>query len=316
MTRRIRSTPVLDRLPANDIAVSYQGGGYITSIAKKNGVCAETIVSLLKKMGIYQKHRRVVPNCRYSFNEKVFDIIDTEDKAYWLGFLYADGYNMNRLPSKGKRGINLVGLTLAIRDEEHVKKFRSFLEYTGPLCYRRPKRGTRAVGVNINSRNFSDHLTRIGVMPNKTVYCKFPTNDIIPESMVRHFLRGYFDGDGCTAIRLDRQRRSRPQFEIRIAGTDDMMTGYAAIIRRELHIETYPIKVKGKQLNIRNVRFGGNLASYRFLDWLYQKSTIFMYRKHKRYRMLEKLNASPRKMRGSPLGYSEYYDNELNFRYV
>jgi len=58
---------------------------------------------------------------RCSLYEEAFDNIDTEEKAYWLGFLYADGW----VSSKG----NTVGLTLALKDIEHLKKYNNFLRY-------------------------------------------------------------------------------------------------------------------------------------------------------------------------------------------
>lgn len=51
--------------------------------------------------------------------DDVFEKIDTEEKAYWLGFLFADGY-------VGTND-NSVGLGLAIKDIEHVKKFKKFI---------------------------------------------------------------------------------------------------------------------------------------------------------------------------------------------
>lgn len=48
------------------------------------------------------------------FDEHVFDVIDTEEKAYWLGFLTADGYIYSR--------DNTFGISLASIDKHHVEK--------------------------------------------------------------------------------------------------------------------------------------------------------------------------------------------------
>ena len=53
------------------------------------------------------------------FNENVFDSIDTEEKAYWLGFIFADGY----ISLKG----NSFELSLKGSDSEHLDKFNKFM---------------------------------------------------------------------------------------------------------------------------------------------------------------------------------------------
>lgn len=55
---------------------------------------------------------------KYTFNENIFSIIDNEEKAYWLGFLYADGY----LTDQG-----LFGCALQEKDKAHLNKFLTFL---------------------------------------------------------------------------------------------------------------------------------------------------------------------------------------------
>lgn len=65
------------------------------------------------------------------FNEHIFDNIDTEEKAYWLGFIFADGY-ISSLNAKYK---NVFELSLSIKDLNHIKKFNSFMEYNGENTY-------------------------------------------------------------------------------------------------------------------------------------------------------------------------------------
>ena len=75
-----------------------------------------TVHRKLRKLGInlYNYHNEL------KFNNKVFDSIDTEEKAYWLGFLFADG-------SVSARD-NQVELSLSSIDRGHLQKFRRFLE--------------------------------------------------------------------------------------------------------------------------------------------------------------------------------------------
>ena len=47
----------------------------------------KTIYDIIKRNGI-----KKIGNKKYNVDENYFSIIDNEYKAYWLGFLYADGY--------------------------------------------------------------------------------------------------------------------------------------------------------------------------------------------------------------------------------
>nr|DAG90196.1 MAG TPA: endonuclease [Crassvirales sp.] len=59
------------------------------------------------------------------FNRDFFSVIDTEEKAYWLGFLYADGF----ISASG----NTVGLSISLKDIDHLKKYNNALNYTKGL---------------------------------------------------------------------------------------------------------------------------------------------------------------------------------------
>ena len=60
----------------------------ISQLAKEYGICRDTISANFKKIGLQPiNYQNVI-----KFNNTVFDSVDTEEKAYWLGFIYADGY--------------------------------------------------------------------------------------------------------------------------------------------------------------------------------------------------------------------------------
>ena len=53
---------------------------------------------------------------------RIFETIDTEEKAYWLGFMYADGYIGASRYS--------VGINLSLKDIDHLKKFCKYMGLT------------------------------------------------------------------------------------------------------------------------------------------------------------------------------------------
>ena len=91
---------------AEEYINSKEGSISLTQLQNKYGVRRQVISEILKNKGIevvnYQNRSRI--------NENVFDVIDTEEKAYWLGFIFADGnisstgnkLEMNLSPPKSK----------------------------------------------------------------------------------------------------------------------------------------------------------------------------------------------------------------------
>ena len=139
-----------------------------------------------------------------NYNENVFDQIDTEEKAYWLGFIYADGY-ISSDPLNGKSHYQFE-ITLSAKDREHLEKFAKFIGYPNGV---KEKISTRSgvdttyesVRILISSKHLWETLNNYGCTPKKSLTLKFPNKTIFKdESLIRHFIRGYFDGDGTLGI--------------------------------------------------------------------------------------------------------------------
>lgn len=139
--------------------------------------------------GYYRPTKR-----EFYVNDDFFETIDTEAKAYWLGFLYADGcvYHIN--------------LTMALqrRDEDHLKTLLKDLdaEYSVHRCdssyvYKGIEKMRYASSIAISSLKLTHDLIKLGCTSRKTLSLTFPTPNQVPSHLLRHFIRGYFDGDGC-----------------------------------------------------------------------------------------------------------------------
>ncbi len=125
-------------------------------------------------------------------NHDYFNTIDTEAKAYWLGLLFADGYNYEAR--------DRVVLTLAQTDIEILERFARDIGYVNQIYTVIPKlpncQPLRTV--TINSRTMSEALARLGCVQRKSLILEIPS---IPDDLMRHFMRGYFDGDGCIYLK-------------------------------------------------------------------------------------------------------------------
>lgn len=128
--------------------------------------------------------------------EDYFDDIDTEEKAYWLGFIMADGcvsiYN----------GQYCLKLHISSKDRMIIDDFLIAIDSKNSPYFNKNKDGIESYAVSLSSRHMVESLMSLGVVPNKTGYESLPE---MSGELTRHFIRGFFDGDGITDIS---QRRS------------------------------------------------------------------------------------------------------------
>lgn len=220
------------------------------------------------------KRRRIYP-----LNESFFDIIDTEEKAYFLGFLYADGCNHI---AKG-----CVSLSLQEKDKEILEKLSKLLQPSKPLHKYKNNTGFETkqsqYKLVISSRHISEKLVSLGCMGAKTMILKFPTEEQLPKKLHRHFIRGYFDGDGC----VESNGAS-------LMGTLDFCKYLKDLVKENLKINFY-LRLKKKYptteicLKCKSARI--------FLKWIYNDSNIFLKRKYEKYIIQLKYEYSLKKLR-------------------
>lgn len=167
----------------------YAQGLNAHQISKEIRMNAWKVGKYLKEKGIQLDPYGTVHNARYD----AFDEIDTEESAYWLGFLYADGSVTYKTDGQ-KRYV--LDLTLQIRDREHLERFKSFLNCTNEVKEKLVRLGDKtfqACRLAIYSKRLVEALIKHGCTPNKSLTLRFPS---LPDSLIPHFIRGYFDGDG------------------------------------------------------------------------------------------------------------------------
>lgn len=154
-------------------------------LAKKYNCSISTIIKIWKIGGLLGKTNRV-----YHLDEFYFDTIDTPAKAYYVGFIASDGclYATGE-PNKS----SIVKISIAIQDEKILKLFQDELRTNKPLLYH-TSHGCSYVDIEICSNKIVDDLVKIGLTPIRKTYGN--TIPDIPDSLMPHFIRGYFDGDG------------------------------------------------------------------------------------------------------------------------
>ena len=101
----------------------YNNGLSCSKIATQFGVTTVTISKHLKRSGIEIINKQN----RTKFNESIFDIIDNEEKAYWLGFIFADGYISSSPLRSDKKSRYDFEISLKASDVDHLHKFNKFM---------------------------------------------------------------------------------------------------------------------------------------------------------------------------------------------
>ncbi len=170
----------------NEIVRLYRAGMGTTELAEMFGKASINIGKTLLRAG-----ETLPPRYKHTCDHRFFQTIDAEHKAYWLGFLGADGYVMTS-PR------NIMVLELSRKDETHLIAFKRVLLSTHPLFVREgsgPGPQGSTVAFRVWGSIMVDDLIRQGVHPRKTHTLQWPSG--LPDDMARHYLRGYFDGDGC-----------------------------------------------------------------------------------------------------------------------
>lgn len=207
---------------------------------------------------------------RYTYNKDYFNVIDTEDKAYWLGFIAADGC----LRNNGMNKRQLV-IKLSNRDIDHIEKFKKSIESDHKIFTCESvvltKKGNVFKSVcsiiTISGLNLYNQLVDKGVTSRKTYTLDKPN---IPEKYYRHYIRGLFDGDGHCEI--TERKNGRLMMRFSIATVALKMVDFLFEVFNGIGIET----VRIYQINLRIDGLEDNIKMYHYL---YDNATIYLQRK-------------------------------------
>ena len=251
------------KLDAQLVVSRYLEGVPIYVIAKELDSCEETISKLLKANKI-----NIDGRSRIKFNDTVFDVIDTEEKAYWLGFIYADGYIATINPEKPNYAFEV---SLKSDDFEHLNKLNSFFEYNGNnVKIGRINSKYERCKWAISNKHLWNTLNNYGCTPKKSLTLKFPNVDIFSKKeLIRHFIRGYFDGDGGVSY-YDKEHRFPTAY---FCGTKDFLEELRNYIPINLDIHssssgnTYVLNTACRKAMV-------------LLHYLYDDCSLFLDRKY------------------------------------
>lgn len=197
---------------------------------------------------------------KYKHNTRFFATV-TSTSCYWAGFIAADGNLHNKQP--------MLRIGLQISDRLHLEKFKSAIGFTGPI-----KDYIRSCNIAICafSSNQKVLCEKYSITPAKSNTLLPPRID--DEEHIRHFIRGYFDGDGYIG----------PE-RIAYVGTEPMMIWIRQQLRRLLGYVGFAKVSRMRDVACYRMSFCGRYAKM-ILDWLYSQTStdIRLERKYLRYK--------------------------------
>lgn len=235
----------------------------IAKLAKQYNCNQSKIRKVLVKHNIQIRNNNFY-KCK-KIDETYFDNIDTEEKAYILGFIYADG-----CLTKG----NVLSIKLSECDIDILEKIKKCLKSEHTIGVYKPSSGFKTnnnyCSLSIVNKHLHDSLVKCGATERKTKTLLFPK--FLNDSLVPHFIRGFFDGDG-SVYSVNKTNFIACSF----TGTFDMLDNIRQVCEREFRTKAKVRKYKNK--DIYDFKVGGKSNVIAFYKYLYNGATIFLGRK-------------------------------------
>ena len=194
-------------------------------------------------------------------NLDFFDNIDNQEKAYWLGFIWGDGWVTVSTIGNYRFGLN-------ITDEKHLLKIAAVFNTPVRLII---KKGKNQWKMEVCNKKFVKVLINRGIIPKKSTIGVFTTIDYVPLDLQRHFIRGLLDADGCLYV-----SKLGALFLV-FGGNEVCITRIRSVICTCLDVPNNSIFRRGEHY-CQMVWSGKNAT--KISNWIYQDASVLLERKH------------------------------------
>lgn len=241
-----------------------QTGMSFTQISKKLNIGRHVIRKWMKAVD----YEIINTQNRLRIKNNLFQKITTEEDAYWLGFLYADGY----ISDKG-----MVEVCLKSSDYTHLLKFADYCGFDRNKVVKKQKTNfpnSFRCRLSFSTQHLKDNFIKHGVVPRKSEILTFPK--WLDKSLYSHFIRGYFDGDGH--LHIVKLKTLNDYNRVSVIGTKEFLTEILTMLNI-------------KQSLCKDVRHSGNTFSIefrkenglKFLEFIYKNANVYLERKYNLY---------------------------------
>ena len=248
-----------------EIIEEYKKGLSISKISKKYHFAEKTISETLKENNIcirnYGEHTK-----KYTLNEHYFDVIDTQEKAYIIGLLMADGCIYD----------NKISISLVENDKHILEKINILLESNRPLYFinlsNKNNNCNNQYRLTISNKYMAKKLISLGVFERKSLILEYP--NWLHDDLFKHFIRGYIDGDGS----VDKTRNA-----VSFLGTYNFCISVQNKIFELLGLK-FGMREEKRACNCYEAYIKNYNGVKTFLDYIYNDATIYLNRKYEIYK--------------------------------
>lgn len=258
-----------------EICNLYANGESSNKIAEKLNLSKSSVKKILKKHDISIRDTSISHQI-YKVDENTFENIDSHEKAYWVGFLTADG------TITGGR----LKLALAIKDIDHLDAFKRFMKSTHPiLTYKQLQGKTSAVKnkskdyyyaiIGFSSKKLIKDLSKYSVTKCKSFTVKF--GQCIPNKYLCSYMAGLVDGDGFISI-------SNGEIHFGFVSHEIFVQDFQNYLMKKCNLQKNKL---ANHENVKCVRYGGKQVK-RILEFLYSDTPIFLHRKKNKLDFFQK----------------------------
>lgn len=219
------------------------------------------------------KRLKLKKESKYVYDKDYFKDINTEEKAYWLGFISADGYVNYSIEQRNYE----LGIELGIKDKDHLKKFNKSIGGNIQVGERTRFSFGKYIDtcfIRIYDKELIEDLSKYYVVNSKSTTIKMPE---LKEEFIIPYVRGYFDGNGC--VRLDKSKRYL-SFDF-CSASIKMLEQIKECLYDKFELKSYIYK-ETVELNVPVYRlyYRGLFNAYNFGKTIYNNSSIHLDRKY------------------------------------
>lgn len=289
---------VVERKPGRSSLLTINGvTKTVVQWAEENGIDSKTINRRIRdNWSESELFKKINNSPRYNFNEHYFDTINDEHKAYWLGFIWCDGYmairnRRNHISYEFK-------LTLKEEDYKHLEKFNNDLNGNYKVHFYKSKSFNREeesveVRLLITNQHFGQTLiNKYGLIPNRIDCSKIIQE--VPMHLMKHFIRGMIDADGSICqydhidIRNGREYLTN-KMTISIGGHFDLIKHIERNLIDNNLIAEFDRKVNKRHEEddrdgeYRSLQLSGKIQGLKVLHYIYDDATIYLDRKYEKF---------------------------------
>lgn len=243
------------------------------SISELGCICElsnPTIIKILDEYNIkrYKKAQIFNPD----LDERFFDVIDCESKAYFLGFIITDG-NVFK-PKDGNRQAS-ISITQASTDDYILEKFKEAVHCNTSITYD----GRGCSQIAIRSDLMAESLSKYGIIGDKLLLGRLP---LLHNEFMPHLLRGIFDGDGNIKAHQT-SIGNRYAHAISFCGTHSLMQSINEYFHNTLLVKQQEVYDYSDR-RLSEIKWQNKSDMKTIGDWMYRDATIYLARKHKLYK--------------------------------